>query len=166
MSRSLAILFAGLALSLGACSRQADRTPPQVRYGEQECEWCRMLISDERFAAALVFEDAGRVSRLAFDDISCVYHYLADHAVTAPATVYTHDLETRAWLDARQATFVRSEKLETPMASRVAAAASREAAARLLERYPGTLLTIEEVARMFTPVRAIGAQPASKPESP
>lgn len=159
-------LLAALALGLGACSRQPDLSPPQIRYGEHECDWCRMLISDERFAAALVFEDAGRVSKLAFDDINCVYNYLADRPPAVPATIYTHDFETRSWLAARAATFVRSDKLETPMASQVAAAASRETAARLLERYPGTLLSIDEIARLFTPAHSSGAQPTSKPENP
>jgi copper chaperone NosL len=164
--RPAAILLVGLPLALGACSRPPELSPPEIRYGEHECDRCRMLISDERFAAALVFADGRHVTKLAFDDINCVYSYLADHPVAAPLSVYTHDFESRAWLDARSATFVRSEKLETPMASQVAAAPSREAAARLLERYPGALLSIEEVARMFTPARASHADPGPTPENP
>jgi copper chaperone NosL len=143
-------LLASLALLAGACSRPPDTGPPQLRYGEQECDACRMLVSDERFAAALVFDQQGEVTKLAFDDINCVFAYLSDHPRSGPYQVYTHDLNTHAWLDARTALFVHSEKLETPMASQIAAASSPEGLERLLNRYPGAQLTFEEVAKRFT----------------
>lgn len=145
------LLFASLivlAVSTG-CNRAPDMAPPEIRLGEQECDWCRMLISDERFAAALVVNEADAVRKLAFDDINCVFGYLADHPPSGKYKVYTHDFQNRTWLDAHAAIFVHSAKLETPMAAQLAAAPSRNAAQQLLERYPGDLLAYEDVARLF-----------------
>lgn len=151
MTRTLVyLLLSGGALVAGACRRPPDTGPPQIRYGEHECAACRMLVSDERFAAALVLEQGGKVTKLAFDDINCVFAYLSEHPPAGTHHVYTHDLETRAWLDARQAVFIRSARLETPMASQVAAAPTSAAAEKLLSRYPGERLTFEEVAKHFT----------------
>ncbi len=144
---------------IGGCGRSPDTSPPEIRYGERECDWCRMLVSDERFAAALVFERDGDVTKLAFDDINCVFSYLADHPVAGPYLVYTHDLKTRGWLNARDASFVRSARLETPMASQIAAAPDPVQARSLLERFPGTLLTFDDVARLFArPAPAAASQ--------
>ncbi|MBP7745820.1 MAG: nitrous oxide reductase accessory protein NosL [Phycisphaerae bacterium] len=143
-------LAAVAVLGGGACSRKPDTTPPQIRYGEQECDACRMLVSDERFAAALVFERDGHVTKLVFDDINCVFSYLSDHPAGGSYSVYTHDLDTRAWLNARMAFLVRSDKLETPMASKIAAASTADEAENLLKRYPGERLTFDQVAKRFT----------------
>ncbi len=153
------VLAAAALLALDACDRAPDRSPPAIRLGEHECDWCRMLISDERFAAALVFEQDGRVVKLAFDDINCVYSYLSDNMGTPAHTVYTHDFETRAWLNARDAIFVHSDKLETPMAAQLAALSSRAAAERVAQRFPGAYLTIEDVARRFTRVTGAATKP-------
>lgn len=144
------VLLSGVAMFGGACSRPPDTSPPQIRYGEQECDSCRMLVSDERFAAALVFERDGKVTKLVFDDINCVFGYLSDHPVAGSYTVYTHDLDTRAWLDTRAAFFVHSAKLETPMASQIAAASTSDGAESLLKRYPGERLTFDQVTKRFT----------------
>jgi len=139
-------------LVLGAgCARQPVTGPPPLRLGEQECAACRMLISDERFAAALVYEHDGRVQRPAFDDINCLFGHLADLPAGTPYSVYTHDFETRAWLNARDAAFVRSSALESPMGAQIAAASRRVAAEQLLKRYPGEVLTYEQVAELFAP---------------
>ncbi len=144
------LLLAPVALFAGACSRPPDIAPPQIRFGEQECDSCRMLISDERFAAALVFERDGAVTKLAFDDINCLFTYLSDHPLTGTYHVYTHDVDTRAWLDARSACFISSAKLETPMASQVAAASGPAAVEGLLKRYAGERLTFDQVVKRFT----------------
>jgi len=156
--------LAGLALLAGACNRPPDTSPPQIRYGEQECDACRMLVSDERFAAALVFEQDGHVTKLVFDDVNCVFSYLSDHPAGNSYTVYVHDLDTRAWLDARTAFFVRSDRLETPMASQIAASSSASGADNLLKRYPGQRLTFAQVAKRFT--RSARQEPGQQAKTP
>lgn len=153
------LAVAAASFLLGGCERAADTSPPSLRLGEQECAWCRMLVSEERFAAALVYKTSHEVTKLVFDDVNCVFGYLSEQPLSDPYKVYVHDLNTGAWLDARTAVFVRSERLETPMASRVAATSVRADAQKLLERFPGEILTYDHLAKLFTPPSDSPAQP-------
>lgn len=137
--RRLVPAVAALTL-LAGCRDTVDRSPPQVLYGQTECERCRMIVSEERFAAALVFEDDHRVVKPAFDDVGCLLEYLKRQPPASDYIAYVHDLDTRRWLDASQAHFVHSDTLETPMASGLAAADSPRAAQQLADRYAGRRL--------------------------
>lgn len=105
------------ALALGAaiaaaCGAPVDG-PPTILYGEDVCDRCHMVISDERYAAA-ARGPAGEVLR--FDDLGCL---LADPAVDQEAgwRVWVHDRESAAWLRAAAARFVRRDGGTTPMGS-------------------------------------------------
>lgn len=148
--RGLACALASTALLVVGCGRATDLSPPAIVYGEHECEYCKMIISEERHAAALAVREGRSVSKWAFDDVGCLLDWLGEHPPAGEWTPYVHDLTTGQWLDARLARFVRSEQLETPMASQLAASASEEGVRRLLERYPGTIVSFHDLlqARM------------------
>lgn len=52
-----------------------DAKPEPFRYGKDECESCRMVISDQRFGAEIVTHK-GRVHK--FDDIGCMADFVKD----------------------------------------------------------------------------------------
>src|SRR5262249_17785658 len=131
---------------LGGCRRDEDLGPPAIVYGQAECEFCKMIISEEAFASAVVIASAaGQTHKFAFDDIGCLLEFLSQPERGDVLRSYVHDYDTHAWLDAAQATFVRGESLQTPMASHVAACATRAGAERLLKRYPGSTLRFERL---------------------
>jgi copper chaperone NosL len=104
-----------------------------------------MIISDEPFAAAAVIASSDGVRKVAFDDIGCLLDFLREAPRGARVTSYVHDYETREWIDAAQAVFVRSESLQTPMASNLGACKSRAAAAALVQRFPGVMSGFAEL---------------------
>ena len=57
----------GLLVLLTACGQDAPAGPPTVRYGQDPCAGCGMIISDDRFAAAWV-DPAGEAAPRLFDD--------------------------------------------------------------------------------------------------
>ncbi len=129
---------AAFALTLLAgCGRDDDLNPPQLIYGQTECELCRMIISEEPHAAAAAIVTAEGVRKPGFDDIGCLIRYLQEVPPDTRIVAYVHDYESRKWLDAAQAVFVFSETLRTPMAWNLAACESPAAADALLTRYPG-----------------------------
>lgn len=140
--RRASILLAWLAVAatipLYGCRRSDDLGPPAVAYGQTECDLCKMIISEEPFAAAAVVVEADEVTKLAFDDIGCLLDFLHNEGPSACVVAYVHDYQSQRWLDAATAVFVRSETIQTPMASHLAACETQEAAADLLRRYPGT----------------------------
>ena len=53
MKRALATTLLIAVAVLGACAQgQATIAPPEIRYGEDVCAACKMIISDPSFAAA------------------------------------------------------------------------------------------------------------------
>lgn len=147
-----------LAALHAACARSPDLRPPQIAYGAAECELCRMIISEEPFAAAAVIVDSDGVRKVAFDDIGCLLDFLRDPPRAAQVTGYVHDYETRAWIDAANAVFVRSAALQTPMASQLAACESTAAAAALQRRFPGVTTRLSQLLAPPEPTLAADSQ--------
>lgn len=149
MSRTfatLSLLAAGSLLVLPAgCGRSEDLGPPQIAYGQTECNLCRMIISEEPFAAAAVIASSDGVQKLAFDDIGCLLDFLAEQPPGKRIVSYVHDYASREWVDASAARFVRSDSLQTPMASHLAACKTAAGAADLLKRYPGNTTTLDQL---------------------
>ena len=129
----LSVLFG--AVLAGCESTRADR-PPHIRYGEETCASCHMLISEERFAAAA--RTASGETRL-FDEIGCLLQQ-RQQLDAEGARIWVHDYESGAWLEAAQAVFVRSRELPTPMGHGIVAVATRAAAARVAQEVHGEIM--------------------------
>jgi nitrous oxide reductase accessory protein NosL len=143
LSPILLWLMLVFTLALAACggAPSAEPTPPTIHYGEDICDICGMIISEERHAAAYVTQDGvGHV----FDDIGdLVRAYLvAQEEVTA---FFVHDYQDKVWLRAETAHYVLSEELTTPMASGLAAFASSQEAQALATNLQGQVLTFEDL---------------------
>jgi copper chaperone NosL len=112
---------------LAGCQPVDTSRPPTVRFGEEACASCRMIISDERFAAALVTATG---EALKFDDIGCLFHHEAGQA--RPEVAYwVRNVKGQGWLKARDATFLHSTGIVSPMGFGLAAVPAGEAADEL-----------------------------------
>lgn len=108
------ILTAALVALLAGCSSSAP-SPVGVDTRNDVCSWCRMGVSDLRFAAQLVAP--GEEPRL-FDDVGCLRDYLAGGArVPRGAIAYVADHRTKSWVPASRAVYGRTSATRTPMAS-------------------------------------------------
>lgn len=121
--RRLGLLLAGV-LSLSACAAE-EAGPPEILYGLEECSACGMIISEERYAAAVT--EAG-AETLKFDDLGCMLR--SRDRIAADAGIWVHDVDTGEWVDGTAAWYLRSEPTLTPMGSGVLAFSAREVALR------------------------------------
>jgi copper chaperone NosL len=117
-------IAAAILVLLAGCGGEPAGGPPEIRYGLEECGYCRMIVSEEQHAAAIV-DAAGTATP--FDDAGCLVDYLRERA-TAPEQVWVHDHAGGGWIDAEAAWFVRAPRETTPMASGLVAFASRSQA--------------------------------------
>ena len=145
--KSPSVLLIGLLLFLTACgtSASAEPMPPQIHYGEDVCEFCNMIISEDRFAAAFVTGDGhGHM----YDDIGDMVqaHLQLQESVSA---FFVHDHETEDWIRAEEAYFARSEALPTPMLSGVAAFTTEEAAQAFAADLKGRVYTFDELLTYY-----------------
>ena len=136
-------MFTAALLALGAgCGGGVDfGTPPDLLLGQDVCEHCRMIISEARFAACGYGAD-GTAYR--FDDVGCLVRYL-DGATRPARALWIHDYTGDAWLPAREATLVVSEKIHTAMGSGIVAVAASEQADQLAKDHGGKVTTLGEL---------------------
>jgi copper chaperone NosL len=123
--RAVAVALMSL-LALAGCGG-TEEGPAPVDTKNDACAWCRMSVSDLRFAAQLTAP--GHEPKL-FDDAGCLRDWLKAPRESAPWTAWVADHRTKDWVKAREALFTRNPSVETPMASGLlahASAASRDA---------------------------------------
>jgi copper chaperone NosL len=136
------LLAALLILALSACGgTQDNETPPDIRYGEDVCDRCLMIINEARYAAAYV-TPKGDVRR--FDDIGGMVAYL-NEAGEETAILWVHDYETEAWLKADEAVYVESASQATPMGFGIIAFAEQSRAEAWSAEQGGGLRSYSEV---------------------
>jgi copper chaperone NosL len=147
----------GTVLAAG-CGQADISRPPAIRFGEEACAHCRMIISDERFAAARVDPDG---ETLKFDDIGCLVEYEADDLPPA-AAYWVHDFKGPEWLPARAAIFVHSANVASPMGHGLAAVPTPEAARELAADPASRTLRFDELARFVAQTRGERLQGVSE----
>lgn len=116
--------------------------PPSLRYGQESCTHCRMIVNDDRFAAAFVAK-SGEPAK--FDDVGCLVEYMAANP-GATGNVWVRGYQSGQWHDARTAYFAYGPKLHTPMASGLAAVASQGEADALATEWGGKTLRFDELS--------------------
>lgn len=93
----------------------------KISYGKDACSFCKMGIVDHQFSAEAVTEK-GKIYK--FDDVSCMVKFLKES--TEPSTNYkflvVSDYEgSDEFVDVKEAKFIHSESLRSPMRGDVAA---------------------------------------------
>ena len=141
------LLLLTLFLLAGPACRQDSNTaePPQIVYGQDVCDRCNMIISEEKYAAAY-WTEAGEARR--FDDIGGMMAYLGE-APEAVASYWVHDFDSGAWLPAEDATFVLAADLMTPMGFGIVAFAAEAQAQRMVtRRESGRVVSFDQLLDM------------------
>jgi len=161
INRWIAVLggvFLILVTACGGATITPD-TPPVILYGEDVCAQCNMIISDERFAAGLVIEQApGVFEQRIFDDIGDLLMYEKAHAGELTiAAYYVHDYTSKEWIDGQNAYYIHSKELLTPMGSGLAAVAQQLEAEALAQAWNGTVFTFAELHAEFVTAGATAA---------
>ena len=149
-----AALCCASALALAGCGKTDDFGPPDIRFGQDTCHACGMIIEDDRYAAAVVTQGGdGEVERQAFDDAGEMLEFKPAGGVTI-ARRYVRDVATRRWVDSDAATFVKAPDLQTPMGSGIVAYADPAAARAWATEHGGTVLTASNAAPAAAPAAA------------
>jgi copper chaperone NosL len=131
-----------LLLLTAACSSTADLdTPPEIRYGEDVCDRCGMIINEARYAASYV-TNTGEVRR--FDDIGGMFAYTQE--MPENVNVYwVHDYDTEEWIKGNEAHYVAADTLRTPMGFHIVALSTLERAESLASESGGTVHTFDSL---------------------
>lgn len=112
--RNKFFLLVSLLILLMGCSTE----PETIRFGEDKCEYCDMMIADPNYGAELVTEK-GRVHK--FDALECLVNYENENE-----EAFAHELaiafdDPKKLYPLDSLSFVVSEKYQSPMGKNIAA---------------------------------------------
>lgn len=108
------LLFIIVALLLYSCSKDRGIKPADIKYGQDICTACSMIISEVPYSAQYILTD-GKVKK--FDDIGCMIDYIkhTNNELDKISAVFVRDYNSNKWIDAKEAHFLRSTLIITPM---------------------------------------------------
>jgi copper chaperone NosL len=105
---------------------------------EDMCVFCKMAISEKRFACELITPDEDVFK---FDDISCMLRFRKErNQLESVAATFVVDFDTNEWLRFEEAYFVKSKEFKTPMGGSVVAFKTGPKAAAAADHTQGVSL--------------------------
>lgn len=134
------------SIFLASCGNNG---PEPINYNQDACEFCKMSISESRFAAELITVK-GRVYK--FDDLQCLLQYGASNKEVTVKNYYVGNfLEEKQLIDVTTALFVKHETLRSPMGGNTAAFATQKAAADYASKNQAEIIAWKELTKTNQP---------------
>lgn len=138
----LAAAFLAAAVVFAACGKNEYKARA-IQEDTDRCAHCNMAVADDAHATQVVAKD-GRV--FVFDDVGCMYVWMADHGDDVGAA-FVRDYNGLHWVKYEQAYYVYDESIKTPMAYGVLSFEKKaDAEAFIAEHGSGTLMTADELS--------------------
>ena len=119
-------------------------SPQPINYGSDVCHFCNMTIVDKQHASQLV-TSKGKAYK--YDAIECMVHSLQDEFKdTEIAHKMIANFEKPGELiPAANASFLVSDKLQSPMGANLSAFQNKEAGKKAREEFTGKIYTWNEI---------------------
>jgi copper chaperone NosL len=131
------------SLTLNGC----NSGPQRILIGHDNCDFCKMKISDNRFGAEIV---TARGKLYKFDDAHCMLSFVKSDKIPKKeiASVYFTDYkEPHQLVAVGQVYLLQSPALRSPMNGNIAAVRSEGSLVDMLSKFSGQKVTWEEVQR-------------------
>lgn len=130
-------------LFLSAC----NTGPQTINPGVDNCYFCKMTISDIRFAAEIVTKK-GKVYK--FDDMHCLLTFLRSDMIGKEQVgdVYVTSYSGgHPLINVKDALLLKANDLRSPMGGNIAAFDNRDSMAFVMKKYPGNTYTWNELSK-------------------
>ena len=133
-----------IILTLSSCSSDPD----PIDYGKDECEFCRMLITDNKYGAELI-TDKGKIYK--FDSIECLVEFsLVKNTLgdTNNKLLVTDFYNPGKFTNCRESSYVKNDKFRSPMGLNVTAFNGEEQAQMFISENGGEKISWVEVIEL------------------
>ena len=128
------LFLASSMMLLAAC---AETGPQDIAVGKDQCDNCKMTISEPKYATQLITEK-GRLYK--FDDISCLTDYETSNTEsTTNAKTYVADFPSGKFIERSTATFIKGGDIKSPMGGNTQAFQDKAAAEKAATELQATL---------------------------
>ncbi len=118
---------------------------PVEIYPEDICSFCRMAISDPKFAGEIIIENTTEI--LKFDDIACLVSYKNKIDSNKDLFTFVHDFKTGEWIKFEAAVFVLAEEFQTPMGSGLVSFKNESDAKEFLKNENGEIVSLDDLSK-------------------
>jgi len=122
--------------------------PEAITPGKDQCDFCKMTVSDNRFGAEVVTKK-GKVYK--FDDAHCLLSFLEkkgfDHSQVKDI-YFTDFSDNHSLIKAKNVVLLKSEKLKSPMAGNIAAFGKKDSLDKMRMVYEGEVIKWND---LYTP---------------
>ncbi|KFN02997.1 hypothetical protein D0U04_24065 [Bacillus clarus] len=108
-----------------------------------KCDVCNMAVMDNQFATEVILENG---KALKFDDIGCMYKWMAEHKNEKTKEKFVRDYDTKDWVSVEKATYVYDKTIKTPMAYNVISFKDKKDAESFVSKHTGKVLSYKELA--------------------
>jgi len=138
------IVLLNLMFVLTSCGSK----PEPINYGHDECEFCRMQISDNRYGAELV-TDKGKIYK--FDSIECLIEFAMVKNLIGDSNqkfLVTDFAIPESFTYATSAFYVHNENFRSPMGLNVSAFDSEISRQKFIAKNGGNLLNWIDVIEL------------------
>ncbi len=138
-------LFIILLFTLFGCKSGSE----PINYGHDECEFCRMQITDNRYGSEIV-TDKGKVFK--FDEVGCMIEYAMVKNLIGDANqklLVTDFATPETFIDATNAFFVQNDNFRSPMGSNVMSFDSEISRQKFVAESGGNLLNWVDVIEII-----------------
>ncbi|TFH01897.1 MAG: hypothetical protein E4H13_03620 [Calditrichales bacterium] len=133
----IAYLIGIIWLAFSACSPQVE----PIRFGNDMCVYCKMMISDTRFGAALL---TAKGKTYKYDSVECMAAYFLEERVAQSDihSMWVIDFDhPEKLIDAQTAVYLESEALHSPMGLNLSAFSGESQARKMEKIHPGNIKT-------------------------
>lgn len=143
MKRTASTLTLTTLALLCSCDQGPKNAPPTIRLGYDVCAQCNMIISDQRWATATIVGGPRGPEPVLFDDFNCQVNFEIGPPEQDILDRWSHDHATGEWIRTKDAHFLITPGMWTPMASSVAAFTLESDARATRETHGGDIVPFD-----------------------
>ena len=144
LSQAKPIIIIGImSLAFSACSTE----PEPIKVGKDNCHFCKMTIVDSRFGAEIITTKS-KVYK--FDDEHCIVAFLNSKSLVKSeiSSIYFTDFcSPHKLINVKQAYFLQSPKLKSPMNGNIAAFSNQDSLTKIIPKFYGNTITWEDMQK-------------------
>lgn len=120
-----------------------NQQPEAIRYGQDACAHCRMIIADEKFGSELITQK-GKIYK--FDSIECLAMYWNQFSKNDIHSLWVTDFKNPGqWVRADQAQFLQSSNVPSPMGMFLSGYSGDYDAQSMQKQFDGDVLNWQQV---------------------
>lgn len=142
-NKKVEFLFITITILLSSCSY----APQPIQVGKDNCDFCKMTISDNRFGAEIMTKKG---KALKFDDEHCIVTFLREKKIKQEeivAVYFTNFCNPHQLIKAEEAHFLQSPRLKSPMGGNIASFSSEDSLAKMFTQFNGNKISWEEMQK-------------------